>query len=194
MAKIRPNKEILTEYENYSRFLDTDKMVCEFVRVSKPKGNHGTSLYSVYPLLYSDVSFGNATMTCEVRNGDSKDCSFQILTDAIKTRVAMRYDTGGGTHRNDVPHIPLEEQSVTTPHFHKYDSNGYFLAYKTELLNDPKKSEYLFDIDFAFPYFCQEGKIFVNERHDLPEISVGEDGVLPFKEDDEFDPLEGINF
>lgn len=105
----------------------------------------------------------------------------------------MRYDTGGGTHKNDAPHIPLAEQSVTTPHFHKYDSNGYFLAYKTDLLNDPKQAEHLFDIEFGFPYFCQEGNVCANDNHGVPEVRVFYDGVLPF-EFDNTDPLEGINF
>lgn len=192
MAKIKPNQELLTMFDEYSNFLYADKRVCSPVRVSEPKGNHGTSLYSSQPL-YSTVDFGNTIMACEVRNGDHRDCSFQILSDAFKKRVVLRYDTGGGTHRNDAPYIPLEEQSITTPHFHKYDSNGCFLAYKTDLLNDEKQVEYLLDLEFGFPYFCQEGKISANDKHDLPEIQVIKEGFLPFKED-EVDPLDGIKF
>ena len=193
MAKIKPNQELLTMFDEYSNFMNADKRVCSPVRVSEPKGNHGTSLYSSHPLYSSEV-FGNATMTCEVRNGDHRDCSFQILTDVFKERVAFRYDTGGGTHRNDVPYIPLEEQSITTPHFHRYDSNGYFLAYKTDLLNNEEQAKHLFDLEFGFPYFCQEGKICADTNHDLPEIQVIKEGFLPFKEEDETDPLEGIKF
>lgn len=130
---------------------------------------------------------------CEVRNGDKKDCSLQILSDAFKKGVAFRYDTGGGTHKNDAPHIPLAEQSITTPHFHKYDENGYFLAYKTKLLNQPKQAEHLFDIEFGFPYFCQEGNIATESSDDLPEVKVFKEGSLPF-EDDKTDPLEDIKF
>lgn len=192
MSKIRPNKELLIKLNEYNSFLNDDKQVSSRIKVSEPKGNHGTSLYSCHPLV-SRIPFGNATMTCEIRNGDHCDCSFQILSDALSNRVLFRYDTGGGTHRNDAPHIPLEMQSITTPHFHKYDSKGYFLAYKTDLLNDPKQAAYLFDIDFAFPYFCQEGNIYANDKHDLPEITVGKDGFLPFEESD-IDPLEGVKF
>ena len=192
MAKIRPDRELLTKLEQYNRFLDSDKRVCALVRVSKPKANHRTSLYSCEPLS-SDVPFGNTSMTCEVRNKDNRDCSFQILSDELKKNVVFRYDTGGGTHRNNVPYIPLEEQSITTPHFHKYDTNGCFLAYKTNLLKDPKQAEHLFDIEFAFPYFCQEGKVYANDKHDTPDIQVVEDGRLPFDEV-EIDPLDGINF
>lgn len=193
MGKIKQNKEIIQKYYEYNNFLNSGKTVSSPVIVSDAKGNHGTSLYSQYPL-QAEPPFGNTSMTCEVRNGDHRDCSFQILSDAFAKRVVLRYDTGGGTHKNDAPHIPLAEQSVTTPHFHKYDSNGYFLAYKTDLLNDPKQAEFLFDLEFGFPYFCQEGKIFsTGSKYSIPEIKVIRDGCLPFKEEDT-DPLEGINF
>lgn len=192
MGKLKQNKEILQKYKEYEEFMNSGKTVCSPIIVSNPKGNHGTSLYSKHPL-QAEIPFGNAFMTCEVRNGDHRDYSFQILSDAFTERVVLRYDTGDGTHKNNAPHIPLAEQSVTTPHFHKYDSNGYFLAYKTDLLQDPKQAKFLFDVEFGFPYFCQEGRInSTDSRHDIPEIQI-RDGNLPFKEDD-IDPLEGINF
>ena len=46
----------------------------------------------------------------------------------------MRFDEGNGVHRNNNPSIPLHEQEITTPHFHKYDNRGYFIAYKTNEL------------------------------------------------------------
>ena len=152
----------------------------------------GASLYTKKHL-HSEFHFGNTFMTCEVRNGDKTDCSFQIVSDKFKKGVVIRYDSGGGTHKNEVPFIPLAKQSVTTPHFHKYDDNGYFLAYKTDLLNNPKQAEHLFDIDFGFPYFCQESVIYTNDEHELPEIQVFREGYLPFEREDK-DPLEGINF
>lgn len=194
MAKIKRNEELLGMYEAYALFLDSDKTVAPHIVISEPKKNHETSLYASYPI-DSTVAFGkNMSMTCEVRNGDPKDCSFQILSDAFKKSVVFRYDTGGGTHRNDAPHIPLEEQSITTPHFHKYDSGGYFLAYKTDVLNDPKQVQYLFDIDFAFPYFCAEGRIKSNTEEGLPDIQIRKNGCLPFSEEEDEDPLNGINF
>lgn len=178
--------------ESYKDFLRAEKKVNSPIIISEPKGNHVTSLYAKEPLA-SSVSFGNTFLTCEVRNKDRKDCSFQILSDRFKAGVVLRYDTGGGTHKNDAPHIPLAEQSITTPHFHRYDSNGFFLAYKTDLLNDPKQVEHLFDIEFGFPYFCQEGNMRSNPTCDIPKAEVFRDGELPFEYEDN-DPLEGINF
>lgn len=190
--KIKQDKELLGKIKQYNSFMNSMKSVSTPVVVSEYKENHKTSLYTKKELI-SDVPFGKTSLTCEVRNGDNKDCTFQIISDAFCSRVVFRYDTGGGTHKNDAPGIPLAEQSVTVPHFHKYDSNGYFLAYKTDILNDPKNSDPLFDIEFGFPYFCQEGNISADRNNELPEIKLMRDGFLPFPFDNE-DPLEGISF
>lgn len=77
---------------------------------------------------------------------------------------------------------------VTTPHFHKYDTNGRFIAYKTKELEI--KSSPL-PIQEGFQMFCQEEKITSN--NDLAvSIEVQENGVLPFEPDN--NPLNGIAF
>lgn len=192
MGQIKQDTELLGMIDEYRAFMSAEKRVDSPVRVCTPKKNHSSSLYTTKEL-YSETPFGNTTLNCEVRNGDNSDFSTQILSDKIKRRVVFRYDTGGGTHKNSVPFIPLAEQSITTPHFHKYDDNGYFLAYKTDILNDTKQSSHLFDIELGFPYFCQEIMIYANDKHDLPEIQVFREGYFSFKDDNK-DPLEGINF
>ena len=190
--KIKQDKELLEIIDSYNQYMKTDKYDLTSITVSKPIENHKESLYTKEEL-HAVHPLGNTYITCEVRNGDQRDCTLQILSDIISKKVMFRYDTGGGTHKNDAPHIPLRMQSVTTPHFHRYDDNGYFLAYKSDKLNDAKESYAFFDIDFGFPYFFQEGIIFASGTRDIPALRVGREGAIPFKYDD-VDPLEGIFF
>lgn len=192
MAKIKQDTEVLKIMDEYKAFISAQKRIGALISVCKPKANHPSSLYAKEEIR-SESCFGNTFMTCEVRNGEKSDYSFQMVSDKFKKGVIFRYDSEGGTHKNEAPFIPLEEQSVTTPHFHKYDDKGYFLAYKTDLLNDPKQVEHLFDIDLGFPYFCQEGIIYANDDFDLPKIKVYREGCFSFEKENK-DPLEGIKF
>lgn len=131
--KLQPQQEIIDIYDTYDNFMKAEKRAKNPFIIEKRKKNHEDSLYSCENLS-CDISFGNITLNGEIRNSDRQDYSFQIQSDIIKSRVIFRYDTGGGVHKNNVPYIPLSQQSIDTPHFHRFDKNGYFLAYKTDKL------------------------------------------------------------
>ena len=133
MAKIY--KELLAIMNNYNLFMDSDKQMELPITVTKEKINHPTSLY-VEKDIYTSQPLGNNSFDCEVRKKDIKNYSFQLLTDAFSNRVLFRLDEGNGAHRNNIPDIPLEKQSVPTPHFHRYDSKGHFYAYKSKELEE----------------------------------------------------------
>ena len=80
------------------------------------------------------------------------------MTDAISSKVILRYDSAGASHRNNFDDIPLPDQQVTTPHIHKYDEKGRLIAVKTdEILIDQKAAS---GIKIGFPIFLQRGKHF----------------------------------
>lgn len=192
MAKNKPNQIIASKYSEYSAFLQSIKHIESPIYVCDEKDNHKSSLYYEKELL-CDFPFGNSRLNIEVRNADPGNFSAQILSDAIVQQVLFRYDTGGGTHRNNFDGIPLDKQSVTTPHFHCYNSDGYFMAYKTsEMANEEIESK-LEDIDYGFPLFCEQGHIINDKTKLVPEIKVGSVDTLPFAHED-YDPNEGIEF
>jgi hypothetical protein len=78
---------------------------------------------------------------------------------------------------------------VTSPHFHKYNREGRFLAYKTEKLKSEAEAKALCDIQFAFPCFCQETNIL--HKNDVPELEVKFNDLFSKISDD---PLESIIF
>lgn len=133
MGHIKINKELLEILNDYNLFMESPKSTSMPLRVSKNKSNHPSSLYEEQAL-DSVKDFGETMIDCEVRYKNPNNYSFQILSNILSNKVLARLDEGNGTHRNNCKDIPLDQQMVTTPHFHKYDTNGRFIAYKTKEL------------------------------------------------------------
>ena len=186
MGKI--NSELLRLMEDYNLFTMSPKSADMPFWITKEKSNHSSSLYEE-KVLYSENDFGKTMMDCEVRDKNPNNYSFQILTDRITDRVLVRFDEGNGTHRNNCKNIPIDQQMVTTPHFHKYDTTGRFIAYKTKELKKFESSP--LPIQDGFQIFCNEEKISSNNDFTI-SIEIRERGVLPFEQDK--DPLNGIAF
>ena len=115
---MKQNNELLQIMQDYVQFMDSDKTIDLPVVVSEHKKNHPSSLYYVSALT-SVFPFGETKFDCEIRDRDVLSYSFQIRSDKFHSQVVLRFDEGDATHRNDIPGLPLEQQSVTTPHFHR---------------------------------------------------------------------------
>lgn len=151
MAKTTLNNELLQLMDDYKLFMQSPKSVALPIVVSEPKKNHPRSKYYEAELTASHP-FGAMVFDCEIRDRVFNSYSFQIRSDKLKKSVVLRFDEGDATHRNNVPGIPLDQQSISTPHFHKYNDAGYFIAYKNEeLLNLAQGSLPLAD---GFDVFC----------------------------------------
>ncbi len=188
MGRIKINNELLRIMDDYNLFMSSCKNTVMPIFVTKEKPNHKTSLYKEQ-MLVSDKPFGYTSIDCEIRDKNLLNYSFQILSNRLNNRVLSRLDEGNGVHRNNIPDIPLAEQVVSTPHFHKYDSYGRFLAYKTDSLNS--YNEKPLEIEEGFRIFCEEEMISSIDGSPS-RIEIKEDGVLPFDYDN--DPLAGISF
>jgi len=189
MAKI--HKELLAIMNDYNLFMDSDKQMELPIAVTHEKSNHASSLY-IEKEIHTNQPLGHNSFDCEVRNKDIKNYSFQLLTDALSNRVLFRLDEGNGAHRNNIPDIPLEHQSVPTPHFHRYDSKGHFLAYKSKELKE--FGSIPLSIQDGISLFCKEGNIHPESTTQTIGISVQENGNIPSAALNDTDPLNGINF
>lgn len=188
MAKLKKNKQLLQLMDEYVTFINSEKTCSMPIVVSKPKQNHPTSLYKEVPI-DSNNSFGCTILDCEIRDKNVTNYSFQLLSDRVDSKVLARIDHGNGTHRNCLPSIPLAEQQVTSPHFHKYNGNGYFYAYKTPELDRFETSS--MPIGVGISAFCKEMKIGSSSPSPIC-IEVREEATLPLDFDN--DPLDGILF
>lgn len=180
--------ELLTIMQEYIDFMDADKTMDLPVVVSDHKKNHPSSLYYKSDVM-SASPLGNTVFECEIRDRDTLNYSFQIRSDRFKRQVAFRFDEGDYTHRNNDPSIPLAEQSITTPHFHRYNGSGYFIAYKNDELNQIVALP--MSIEAGFDAFLHEAHIA--DREFNPRIQITEGGVLNINLQ-QSDPLAGINF
>lgn len=115
--------------------------------------------------------------------------SFQIRSDKFKDQVVLRFDEGDATHRNNIPGLPIDQQSVTTPHFHRYNEQGYFIAYKTEELKTVAQTS--LGIEDGFDIFLREAKI--GRTVAAPLIQISENGIIQMNFQ-QTDPLAGVNF
>ena len=186
MGKMKVDKELLKDMEDYTLFMDAAKEISTPVVISQEKPNHKSSLY-VEGHVNSSHAFGNVKYGCEMRDKREDNFSIQLTTDKFGNKVLFRIDQGNGTHRNNLPTIPLAAQSVPTPHFHRFCERGYFYAYQTDVL---KQNENM-NIQDGLAAFCSEVNV-KGSANNAVEIVVRQDGVLPLEEDK--DPLNGINF
>lgn len=184
--KPKVDKEILAILEDYHLFLDGDKQVNMPFCVNQVDRNHVTSLKGESRLIASHP-LGNTFLECEVKDHNEYKYTFKILSDCIKDRILFRMDEGDYTHWNRHLSIPIEQQQVPTPHFHKKGDDGIGIAYRTESLDAISSPLNIHD---GFVIFCDESHIV----QDNIQINIQEEGTLPFDFEPEADPLKGIQF
>jgi hypothetical protein len=186
--KTEANQDIIENYDRYELTITGLKETpVSPINVGERKQNHPASLYKNQPVIHESLP-DKINVAIELKEFCNK-FSISLNSERFPDCVLLRYDAGGGTHRNNFPDIPLSEQSITSPHFHKYNRKGYDLAYKTDKLKSEAEAKALCDIQFGFPYFCQESNI--RHKNEIPELKIHRDNL--FSENNE-DPLENITF
>ena len=190
MGKISHEEKIRNDYNSYNAFINCKKEVVSPFVVEMVRKEHPSSLCATENL-ECEFPYGNVELYSEIRKANKSDYSLSIKSDIIDSRILLRYDSDGATHKNNVEYIPLEEQSIPTPHFHKFDEQGNLLAYQTDKLKNEKEVNALKNIEFGFAYFCHNSNIYKNRTMDLPDIWVN-DGRLPLNYSE--DPTEGVVF
>lgn len=186
IKKPRVDKEILAILEDYHLFLDGEKQINMPFCVNKVDRNHVTSLKGECQLTASNP-LGNTLLECEMKERNEYKYTFKILSDCIKERVLFRMDEGDYTHWNRHLQIPIEQQQVPTPHFHKKGDDGIEIAYRTKRINESPSPLSIHD---GFVIFCDESHI----KNDVIQINIQEEGTLPFDFEPEIDPLKDIQF
>lgn len=178
--------QILSILNDYHLFIDSDKQVDMPFCVSKPDKNHITALKGEKELT-SNAPLGGTVLECEMREHSEYNYSFKILSDAVTSRMLFRMDEGDGTHWNRHFLVPVDQQQVPTPHFHKVGDDGIMYAYSTD---DLRQLPTPLNIHDGFTAFCKESHI----NQDDIKITIHEEGTLPLEFVPEADPLLDIQF
>lgn len=126
------------------------------VMVVEPKKQKPTSYVANMPVIHSTIIHPMYLIVeCDVRAASK--FGFKLMAKQFNEQPFFRFDSAGTTDRNRYDDIPLREQSITTPHFHKYDERGRAMAYKTESIKniEPHKA----NSTNCFVLFCNEANL-----------------------------------
>ena len=156
MAKVKINNNIKSNYDTYKVLVEGGKTILVSpIVVDQTKSNHKTIKEKVvqakHESLEKDLEF-----VVQIKADDPTDFKFKLKCPAFDNSYFFRYDSAGACHRNSGLDVPIDQQRVPTPHFHKFMQTGEEIAYKTEVLKDQKQAEVLEDVSLCIAHFCTE--------------------------------------
>ena len=180
------DNEILSILNDYHLFIDGEKYVDMPYLVNTVDKNHPSSLEGEAKLS-AEYPLGSTILSCEVRDKNEYKYSFKILSDLIDSRMLFRMDEGNKAHWNRHLPVPVDQQQVPTPHFHKVGDDGIMYAYSTD---DLKSFPTPLNIHDGFVAFCNECHI---NQEDI-RIDVHEAGTLPLEYEQEPDSFLRVDY
>lgn len=184
----RVNSDIRDQFDFFTELLKSNKIVLsKIIQLETKKSNIFwlTGQSNVHHETISD----DIIFFVERSKRDSK-YGIKLRCPSLTVEPFFRFDSDGPAHRNDLPNIPLEEQSVTTPHFNSYNEDGKQMAYKNETLKKENEVKIIVeDINFGVSLFCLETKSKLSTG-DFPTI-IDKEPEFDFKglQDNGFDHI-----
>ncbi len=183
------NKIIRDNYSKYCSLIDAEKTLAQNRMALDEEKSNRTDIKEKSMPAYSEQISEDITFTVQQKKEEETDFKFILRCKPFCEQPFFRYDSTGPSHRNSNLPIPIDEQQVPTPHFHKFHVDGKEIAYKTEVLRNEKQARALEDISICIFHFLQEAH-FKYDNFDL----ISKPGVLPFKREEEIDPLKNVEF
>lgn len=181
----RTNKDIRDHFDFFSELLSVDKIVLTKTIHLEPKKSNAKWLTGQCLVQHETIN-EDILFAVERSKRDSK-YGIKLRCDKLTGEPFFRFDSDGPAHRNCFPEIPLEEQSITTPHFNSYKENGKPIAYKNDILKNEKEARIISkDVNFGVSLFCMESNTKLLTG-DFPTVS---DKAPEF----EFAAIQNINF
>jgi hypothetical protein len=149
------NNDIKAQFEFFKELLNLEKQVLSSAIYLEPKRNNVKWLIGQSGVQHESIS-DEVVFLVERSKRDSK-YGIKLKCSSLTKEPFVRFDSDGPAHRNDIGNLPLEEQSVTTPHFNSFDENGIPIAYKNDALKDHKSAQIIADdLNFGISLFCLE--------------------------------------
>jgi len=189
----KTSQPVKDDFEFYSNLCLGDKILTVSpVELDEFKENHkGTRTKStkvLHKIIPHDLNF-----IVESNISNHKDYKFKLFCLNRYNHPFFRFDSDGLTHKNNDPNIPLAEQSITTPHFHKYNQEGHETAFKTETLLNPGDTKALLeDINLGVVHFCIVANLVLSNS-EYPQIVQTPTNELQLIINND-DPMRNISF
>lgn len=183
MSKI--NKEIKDNPEFFKELLVDKKVVLSSTIQLDHKRNNVVWLSGQSNVQHSNIEDEILLLVDQSKREAKYGIKLRCFT--FTKEPFFRFDSDGPAHRNSFPEIPLDEQSITTPHFNTFRDDGKPFAYKNDTLKKEKEaSEIVNDINFGISLFCMETNAALNDGN-FPEIKEKQPEI-------EFEGTKTINF
>jgi len=186
----KKNHKVKDNYNFYNELLSKRKSIFSEVIEIKKVGNNHNTLEELIDVKHPDIE-NNMLLLVDVKVNNNSFFQFKLRYKEFIDNPIFRFDSDGDTHWNRIDGVPLTEQQVQTPHFHKFNENGIEIAYKTDLLKNEVTSKALEDIEHCIAHFFHECNIRVNEES-FPSVKIMSN-PLGFSFDKE-DPNQNITF
>lgn len=183
-------QEIKDNYDFYNNLLQQRKSIFSSIIDIKEIGNNNNTLEKIESIKHIGIE-DPMFLIVDVKLNNHNFFQFKLRYKEFIEQPFFRYDSDGDAHRNKIQGIPLQQQRITTPHFHKFDKNGIEIAYKTDQLLDERECKALEDINLCIAHFCHEANIRFEEE-DFPQVVIGSNTLgLTFEAND---PNSNIDF
>lgn len=151
----KPNIEVKDQFNFFNELVFEDKFVLNKEIVLKPKKSNVFWFEGQSNVQHKTISEDIVFMV-EQSKRDNK-YGIKLRCQNFIRQPYFRFDSDGPAHRNENPQIPLEEQSIKTPHFNSFDENGNYIAYQNETLKNQTEAQIIAnDINFGISLFCME--------------------------------------
>ncbi len=184
-------QQVKDNYAFYNKLLSERKSIFSEVIEINEIGNNQNRVIATEAVHHPATDQNDMVLMVDVQINNHQYFQFKLRYKNYLPGPFFRYDSDGETHRNKIDGIPLKQQLVTTPHFHKYNPDGIEIAYKSDKLLDEEQAKALEDINLCVAHFFHESNTRLKED-DFPELRIMT-GTLGFKMSNN-DPNQNINF
>ncbi|WP_298238399.1 hypothetical protein [uncultured Algibacter sp.] len=189
----KPIKEIRENYSKYEELLGkTKNSSTPTITLDEVKGNHQNTRVKKVEVAHTSIP-EKLELIVESKIENKKDFKFKLRAPEYTGIPFFRFDSDGVAHYNRIPDLELPKQKIDTPHFHKFDSEGRNIAYKTEALEKATECDALLnDISLCMAHYCDESKTYYNNENYL-EIIQTPPTELDFDSNKD-NPTEGVEY
>jgi len=162
------NTEIRDKFELFEDLVNNKKIVVSNQILLKTKENNRFWLKGFSEVTHSKID-APIYLVVEQSLREEK-YGIKLKCSTLANSPFFRFDSGGPAHRNANELIPLNEQSILTPHFNTFNEKGQLIAYKTPQLSNEKESNAIVeDINFGLSHFCNVANMSL-KNEDYPEV------------------------
>lgn len=159
---IRVNKDILAKYDLFEELHTKEKVLSSHTIILDQKKNNSRWLLGSSKVVHKTIN-EEVLLIVEQSKRDSK-YGLKLRCEALTNEPFFRFDSDGPPHRNSFPEVPLDQQSISTPHFNTYDNKGRLVAYKGSILDKEEEAKAIVeDINFGASLFCQESNTALSD-------------------------------